>query len=276
MIGQALVLDDGRTLGRDRRRRPRLRRRGHDGRGTRARAEADRDPARGRARERRAQPQRAERLARLHGRRARRHRLFAPWVESCPTCSPGRSTRRGAAAGPRAPVGHAAARPGSASTGSAASGRSTTPCRCCGSTRRTATSDRRRRELRLPPDADRRRDAALEHGLPRPAPRDRRGRPCREGSASSSRAAPATSPPGTTGSGTARRAGTASSAATSSAGRLATAVLEALAGIETTADAEPAPPRRRRAAAPADPVGRRRVEEQARRALESMPDPGVP
>ena len=136
MIGQALVLDDGRTPGRDRRRRPRLRRRGHDGRGARARAEADRDPARGRARERRAQPQRAERLARLDGRRARRHRLVrAVGGVSARPARRGRLLGLARRGGPRASAGEPAARPGSASTGSAASGRSTTACRCCGSTR---------------------------------------------------------------------------------------------------------------------------------------------
>ena len=135
MIGQALVLDDGRKPDRDRRGRPRLRRRGHDGRGARARAAADRNPARGRARERRAQPQRAERLARLHGRRARRHRsVRAVGGRLCPTGSRGRSTRHGAGGGRRASARERAAHPGSASTGSAANGRWTTACRCCVST----------------------------------------------------------------------------------------------------------------------------------------------
>ena len=41
--------------------------------------------------------------------------------------------------------------------------------------RRGRRADRRRRELRVPSDADRRREPALEHGLPWPAPRDGRG-----------------------------------------------------------------------------------------------------
>jgi len=62
---------------------------------------------------------------------------FAPWVDALPDVLAGPSTRPGADGGPRASAGEPAARPGSASTGSAASGRWTTACRCCGSTRRT-------------------------------------------------------------------------------------------------------------------------------------------
>ena len=162
---------------RDRRDRPRLRRRGHDGRGARARAEADRDPARGRARERRAQPQCSERLARIDGRRARRHRSVRPVGGGS-----ARPARRGGlrglartAAGSRR-LGH---RP------RARDQRQQGPSRASGGRQRAGAAgrrggrwtDRSRRELRVPSDADRRRVAALEHRLPGPAPRGGRGRP---------------------------------------------------------------------------------------------------
>ena len=97
---------------------------------------------------------------------------------------------------------------------------------------------RRGRQLRRPPDLGRRLERALGHRLHRPAARDASRRPrSPASSASSSRAAPATSRRSTGGSATSTRARTATRRATGSAAGSPRPRSSSTPAIETTADA---------------------------------------
>ena len=160
---------------RDRGGRPRLRGGRPDRGRPRPGAGADRDPARGRARERLAQPQRPERLARLHGGRARGRAGLRPLPRR--GRRPARRLRLCGLAEPTAGPSGLGDRPRAGHHGQPR------PARAAGRRRRPRPADRRRgrltarrgREHRLPRHPDRRPDDALEPGLPGAASRGGRG-----------------------------------------------------------------------------------------------------